>query len=137
MSEATDATFSPCYKWRDDMEDGDTSEPIQPPPVFQTVTLQPFSFKGFVKEFREIIALIKELDGYTEAIGVDLMIFKPKGDGLNVNEAQPDFKYESKQPFKLRVTGSLRGFKTANSTISAKAAKRPFSSAIRAVCPPN
>ncbi len=108
------ATVSECYGWRDDMEDGDTSEPIQPPPVFQTVTLQPFSFKGFVKEFREIVALIKELDGYTTAIGEDLMIFKPKGEGLNVNEAQPDFKYESKQPFKVRVTGSMQGFKTAN-----------------------
>jgi len=112
--EQADATFSQCYEWRDDMEDGDTSEPIQPPPVFQTVTLQPFSFKGFVKEFREIVALIKELDGYTEAIGVDLMIFKPKGEGLNLNEVQPSFKYESKQPFKVRVTGSMQGFKTAN-----------------------
>lgn len=109
-----DATVSQCYEWRDDMEDGDTSEPIQPPPVFQTVTLQPFSFKGFVNEFREIVALIKELDGYTTAIGEDLMIFKPKGEGLNLNEVQPNFKYESKQPFKVRITGSMQGLKTAN-----------------------
>lgn len=112
--EQMEATEAQCYEWRDDMEYGDTSEPIQPPPVFLTVTLQPFSFKGFVTEFREIVAHIKELDGYTEAIGLDLMIFKLKGAPLNLNEIMPAFKYEEKSSFKVRVTGKMQGMKSVN-----------------------
>ena len=109
-----DASVGQAYEWRNDMENGDTSEPVQPPPVFQTVTLQPFSFKGFVKEFREIVGLIKELDGYTEAIGLDLMIVRQKGESLNLTQVQPDFKYDSKANFKVRVTGKMQGMKSAN-----------------------
>jgi hypothetical protein len=112
--EQMEATKGQCYEWRDDMEKGDTSEPIQPPPVFLTVTLQPFSFKGFVTEFREIVGHIKELDGYTEAIGLDLMIVRAKGTPPNLNEVFPDLRYDEKAGFKVRVTGSMKGFKSAN-----------------------
>lgn len=109
-----EATKSETTRWRDDLEKGDESKAVQPPPSFVTLTLPVGAFNGFVNEFRETIGLIKRLEGYTEAIGLDLKIVRIKPDPLNPNDAQPDYKFEAKNGFKVRVTGKMQGFKSAN-----------------------
>lgn len=109
-----DATKTETTRWRDEMEKGDESRPVQPPPNFVTLSLPAEAFNGFVNEFRETVGLIKRLEGYTEALGLDLMIVRVKGDPPNLNEVQPNFSFTSKPDFKVRVTGSMQGFKSAN-----------------------
>ncbi len=109
-----EATKTETTRWRDELEQGDESNPVQPPPDFVELILPNGAFNGFVREFRDTVGLIKRLDGYTQAIGLDLMVVRLKGAPPNLNEAQPDFKFESKNPFKVRVTGKMQGFKTAN-----------------------
>lgn len=107
--EQTSATSGETYQWRSDMETGDKSETVQPPPVFQVLTLPADAFKGFVTEFREKIGLLKRLDGYTPAIGADLMIVREKSESLNLTAVRPELTYTVLPNYKVRAAGKMRG----------------------------
>ncbi|CAN5206899.1 hypothetical protein BH10ACI1_BH10ACI1_20000 [soil metagenome] len=109
-----EATVSEAYKWRDQLETGKEGDPVQPSPIFETIAMPGDAFNGYVIEFRKKVGQIKEKDGYTEAIGLDLMIVKSKGAPPNLNAIQPGFRFEARSGFKVRVTGRMQGMKSAN-----------------------
>lgn len=109
--EMNDATIRDAHEWQKDMERGNESEPVQPPPVFQTITLPSGAFKGFVKEFREMVGLLKKMPGYTQAIGADLMIVPVKGEPQSPETMQPNLKYTIAPDYTVRVAGKMQGMK--------------------------
>ena len=109
----TEATVSQVYDWRDDLETGNESENVPPPPIFQSIDVPVGAFKGFVKEFREKVRQIKENDNYTKGMGEDLMIVAEKGEELNLAEAKTDFSYTARPNFIVRVTGKMQQMSAA------------------------
>jgi hypothetical protein len=109
-----EAALGGSYLYQKDMERGELSEAVSPVPMFPALVLPTGAFKGFVKEFRDEIGLLKKQDGFTPQIGRDLMIVRLRGDSISPEQRQPDFKYEVRQGYRLFVTGSLQGMRAAN-----------------------
>ena len=112
--EMNEATMSDSYDWQKDMEQGDESETVQPPPLFKLIKLPEGAFKGFVKEFRKKVGLLKKMDGYTQAIGADLMIVPVKGETTRDEDRQPNLKYVVAPNYTLRVAGVMDGMRAIN-----------------------
>jgi len=72
----SEARLGGGYEFQKDMEKGDSAEIPTPPPPFASPALPAGAFKGFVKEFRDDMGLLKKQNGYTRAIGEDLMIVR-------------------------------------------------------------
>ena len=106
---------------------GGTQGAVAPePPVFQTVTLPAGAFVGIFQELRELVDDIKNTDKYTRAIGEDLMIVAPESEEMNLNEVVPALKINAlMNDYKVRVEGSLRGFKAIKIEYTAKGAVVP------------
>ena len=96
------------------MEKGTPGEAVNAPPDFEPLVLPVGAFKGFVTEFRRDIGLLKRQNGYTRAIGEDLMIIAEKGEAISPEQRQPAFKFEARQGYRLYVTGSMQGMRAAN-----------------------
>jgi hypothetical protein len=109
-----EARLDGFYKFQKDLEKGDEGEAVVAPPAFAELALPAGAFKGFVKEFRNTMGLLKRQDGYTAAIGADLKIVPVQGESISRDERQPAFKYEMRQGYRLYVTGSMQGMRAAN-----------------------
>jgi hypothetical protein len=110
----SEARLAGGYEFQKDLEKGNLSETVNAPPAFETLVLPAGAFKGFVTEFRKEIGLLKKQNGYTAAIGEDLMIVREQGEAISPEQRQPAFKYEMRQGFRLLVSGSMQGMRAAN-----------------------
>jgi len=110
----TEARLGAGYEFQKDLEKGTAGETVNAPPDFEPLALPAGAFKGFVNEFRKDMGLLKRQNGYTRAIGEDLMIVREKGEAISAAERQPAFKYEMRQGFRLYVTGSMQGIRAVN-----------------------
>lgn len=111
--EQSEAALGGGYEFQKDMERGEISETPSPAPVFPPLVLPAGAFKGFVKEFRDEMGLLKKQAGYTRAIGEDLMIVAAAKEARRPEDKQPAFEYATRQGFKLWVTGRMQGMPTA------------------------
>lgn len=107
--EQSEAALRGGYAYQKDMERGEISETPSPSPVFPALVLPVGAFKGFVKEFRDEMGLLKKQKGYTQAIGEDLMIVAASKEARRPEDLMPAFEYAARQGFKLWVTGRMQG----------------------------
>jgi len=110
----SEATLGGGYEFQKDMEKGTTGETPTPPPAFAALVLPAGAFKGFVTEFRKDIGLLKKQNGYTRAIGEDLMIVAAEPDQISPAERVPAFAFTVRQGYRVSVTGSMQGMRAAN-----------------------
>jgi hypothetical protein len=96
------------------MEKGPAGETPTPPPAFASLVLPAGAFKGFVTDFRKDIGLLKKQNGYTRAIGEDLMIVAADAEQLHPEDMIPAFAYAVRQGYRVNVTGSMQGMRAAN-----------------------
>lgn len=110
FTEQTRATAVAITEWQDDVF---TSSPpgdpaIDPPPF--PVFVKPTGFTiGIFDEFRELRDKIVEADGYTQAIGEDLMIVAPKADDIIEDNLIPEIGVKTSVGYKVKISGSLQG----------------------------
>lgn len=110
----SEATLGGGYEFQKDMEKGTAGETPTPPPAFASLVLPVGAFKGFVTEFRKDIGLLKKQNGYTRAIGEDLMIVAAEPDQISPEERVPAFTFTVRQGYRVSVTGSMQGMRAAN-----------------------
>lgn len=102
------ATEGEVFPWRDELETGDEKN-VQPPPIFQLLTLPIGAYNGYVTEFRDMVGLIKKLPNYTRAMGEDLMIVGEATEKPSLDTIQPSFKFEVLPGFRVRAEGKMQG----------------------------
>lgn len=107
--EQSEAALKGGYEFQKDLEKGDINEAVSALPPFPALALPAEAFKGFVKEFRDEMGLLKKQKGYTRAIGEDLMIVAAAKEAQRPEDAKPAFEYAARQGFKLWVTGKMQG----------------------------
>jgi hypothetical protein len=110
----SEAALGGGYEFQKDMEKGNSAETPTPPPPFASLALPAGAFKGFVTEFRKDIGLLKRQNGYTRAIGEDLMIVAGEPDQISPEERIPAFAFTARQGYRISVTGSMQGMRAAN-----------------------
>lgn len=110
----SEATLGGGYEFQKDMEKGDSAEAPTPPPAFAALALPGGAFKDFVTEFRKDIGLLKKQNGYTRAIGEDLMIVAGEADQISPGERMSAFTFTARQGYRVSVTGSMQGMRAAN-----------------------
>ncbi len=107
--EQSEAALKGVYEFQKDLERGDIDEAVSAPPPFPALALPVGAFKGFVKEFRDEMGLLKKQKGYTRATGEDLMIVAAAKEAKKPEDLVPAFEYAARQGFKLWVTGRMQG----------------------------
>lgn len=110
----SEARLGGGYEFQKDMERGPSGETPTPPPAFVSLALPAGAFKGFVTEFRKDMGLLKRQNGYTRAIGEDLMIVAAEPDQISPEERMPAFTFTARQGYRVSVTGSMQGMRAAN-----------------------
>lgn len=110
--EQAEVRLDEYFGFQHDMENGDESEAVNVPPDIAPLILPVGAFKGFVREFRQTVGLIKKLDGYTEAIGLDLMIVRQKGEKPDPATMMPLLDYMVMPGFRIITKGTMQGMKT-------------------------
>ncbi len=101
-------------------------DPAPAAPVFQTVTMPDGAFAGIFEEFKKLVEDIKAADGYTEAIGEDLMIVGDESEELNLGELVAALKnVQPMSGYRISLDGSLQGMKMIRVEYWAKGASVP------------
>jgi hypothetical protein len=121
--EQTRATTLNLTDWQDLIFTGEGAtkgEPAPAPPEFQELTLPAGAFVGIFEEFQELIADVKEADGYTRGIGEDLMIVAAEGEDISPEDLVADIKPQTLAGNKVRISGSLQGMKAMKVQYQAK-----------------
>jgi hypothetical protein len=91
---------------------GTKGEPAPSAPVFQVLTMPAGAFVGIFDEFKTLVQKsIKTADGYSKDIGDDLMIEPAEAGEIVEATVEPDLKRETFTPYKIRLSGSMKGFK--------------------------
>jgi hypothetical protein len=100
--------------WRDNIFHGDPAGTVAPAAPGLIAPVMPgTAFIGIFDEFRKLVDLIKSSPGYTRAIGEDLMIVGPAGNGNGgtnvIDVLAPELKVTTAAGYKVKVAGSLKG----------------------------
>ena len=107
----------------DDLKAGD---PAPAAPSFQSVTLPAGAFVGIFEEFKALVEDIKAADGYTEAIGEDLMIVGEEAGERDLSELVAALKnIQPMAGYRISLDGSLQGMKMMRVEYWAKGASAP------------
>lgn len=110
FTEQVRATGTSITEWQDDIfTSSPPGDPAPDPPSFP-VFAKPTGFTiGIFDEFRDLRDKIVGADGYTTAIGEDLMIVAPKADDVIEDNLLPEIGVKTEPGYKVKVTGSLQG----------------------------
>lgn len=110
FTEQTRATGTSITEWQDNVFTGSPAGDIAPdPPPFPSFA-KPTGFTiGIFEEFRDLRDKIIEADGYTDAIGEDLMLVAPEADDVIEDALIPEIGVQTSIGYKVQVTGSLQG----------------------------
>lgn len=128
FTEQARATYSSLTEWQSNVFTGSPSGSAAPdPPPFPVFTA-PASFTiGIFEEFRELRDDIVEADGYTDAIGEDLMIVAPESEDLSEAELIPEIGVQTAFGYTVEITGSLKGTDAMRFYYKRKGAAAPVS----------
>lgn len=124
------ATAQGLTDWQNLIYDGEgdlkPGDPAPSAPVFQSVALPAGAFVGIFEEFKELVEDIKSSDGYTEAIGEDLMIVGEESAGQDLGELAATLKnIQPMTGYRISLDGSLQGMKMIRVEYRAKGANVP------------
>lgn len=124
------ATAQGLTDWQNLIYDGDgdlkPGDPAPAAPAFQSVTLPSGAFVGIFDEFKALVEDIKAADGYTEAIGEDLMIVAEERGELNLGDLTAALKnIQPMAGYRISLDGSLQGMKMIRVEYWAKGAGTP------------
>jgi hypothetical protein len=90
------ATGRQATQWfRNLVESKQDNTPAPEPPVYLPIILPDDAFIGIEKFMREFRALLKSQFNYDAADGMDLMLEREAGEGLNLEDAESDFDLSS------------------------------------------
>lgn len=124
------ATAEGLTDWQNLIYDGGgdlkAGDPAPAAPSFQSVTLPSGAFVGIFEEFKELVEDIKAADGYTEAIGEDLMIVGEETGERDLSELVAALKnIQPMAGYRISLDGSLQGMKMMRVEYRAKGASAP------------
>jgi hypothetical protein len=110
-TESLKASAEASLEWRDMVyEDELVKGDAPPPPDLATFTAPVGMFCGLFDEFRKYVEQWKKADGYTLAIGEDLMIVGNEAPPVP-ESISPALTIESRPNYVLRISGKMKGFK--------------------------
>ncbi len=103
------ATAESLIEWRDEIFSGaPVGDPAPKAPVFDAAPVIAGNFIGIFDEFREFVDLIKASPGYTQAIGVDLMIVGTAVAPVVPGLTAPSLKVSTAPGYEVNLAGSMQ-----------------------------
>jgi hypothetical protein len=118
--EGCKATTESLIEWRDLVyEDETILGDAPPPPSYAAFVALPGMFCGILDEFRKYVEQWKKRDGYTKAIGEDLMIIGDEAPPVP-ESISPEITVEARPNYVLRITGKMKGLKAVQIEWQAK-----------------